>query len=614
MISEKLDGCSLDIAAEKRRELLELFPEARTEGDKIDFDRFKQVLGECVDTSKERYGLVWPGKSDCFKTIQTPSMATLLPKPEKSINFETAQNLMIEGDNLEVLKLLQKSYLAKVKMIYVDPPYNTGNDFIYPDDYGESLQTYLQYTGQVDVEGKRFGTNTDADGRFHSKWLTMMYPRLYLARNLLRDDGVLFVTVDDTEVSNLDLMLRELFGEENFVACIIWQHSIQPKGYTDLFSVHHNFILCYQKSSNFCISPLERTDEDNKNYSNPDNDPRGAWRIGDVRNALYRPNLRYEIKTPSGKKIPPPDNGWRWSKETLAYKITTGEIVFSKDESRIIRKIYLSTVEGRAPETIWFGKDVGTTRDAAAELKALFDGNAPFETPKPLKLVKRMLSIAGVSAGDIVLDFFAGSGTTAQAVLELNAEDDGGRASILVQLPEPTGNGDYPTIADIAEERLRRAIKRLDEGDTGRLNLSRSEQMKRGFRTFALAESNVREWDAAVVHDTAAVMEQLSLSVDHLRHDRTELDIVYEVLLKSGYPLSARLSIEPVDGQRIYSVADGTFLICLAKDLTLDLIRGIAGRNPERALFLDEGFVGNDQLKANADKTFKAKGINFRTL
>ena len=356
---EKLDLRSHDIAEEKRQELLRLFPEIRVEGGKIDFDRLKLALGDAVDVGKERYGMHWPGKADCFKTIQTPSLGTVRPCPEESVNFETTENLIIEGDNLEVLKLLQKSYLGKAKMIYIDPPYNNGNDFIYPDNYTESLQTYLEYTGQVDAEGRKFGTNTETDGRFHSKWLNMMYPRLYLARNLLRDDGVIFVSIDDHEVENLKKMCIEVFGEENHLAACIWQHSVQPKGYSGTFSIHHNYLLIFQKSEDFLLCDLERTEEHNKNYSNPDSDPNGPWRAGDVRNALYRPNLIFDIGTPSGKTIKPPPNGWRWSKETIQRKIQTGEIIFSTDETRIIRKIYLKNLEGRTPETILFGKEVG---------------------------------------------------------------------------------------------------------------------------------------------------------------------------------------------------------------------------------------------------------------
>src|SRR5690625_4729101 len=284
---EKLDLRSMDITDEKKRQLKQLFPEVFRE-DKVDVDHLKRVLGEWVDPGKERFGLQWPGKADCMKTIQQPSIATLRPDREESVNFDETENLFIEGDNLEVLKLLQKSYFGKVKMIYIDPPYNTGNEFIYPDNYTESLDTYLKYTGQKDEEGNWQTTNKDTEGRFHSKWLNMMYPRLFLAKNLLREDGVIFISIDDHEVGHLRKLCDEIFGEENFLSNVIWQHSVQPKGYQGKFSVHHNHILVYQKSDNYDLKSLERTEEDNKSYSNPDNDPKGEWRSGDVRNALYK--------------------------------------------------------------------------------------------------------------------------------------------------------------------------------------------------------------------------------------------------------------------------------------------------------------------------------------
>lgn len=612
---EKFDLRSHDVAADRIVELLRLFPEVRTEGGKLDFERFRLALGETVDVGKERYGMNWPGKAECFKTIQTPSVATLRPCPEESVNFDTSENLIIEGDNLEVLKLLQKSYLGKVKMIYIDPPYNTGNDFIYPDDYAESLRTYLEYTGQVDPEGRKFGTNTDADGRFHSKWMNMMYPRLYLARNLLRDDGVIFISIDDQEFVNLRKLCNEVFGEENFLATCIWQHSVQPKGYSGTFSVHHNYLLVYQKSQDFMLCDLERTEEHNKNYSNPDNDPNGDWRSGDVRNALYRPNLIYDITTPSGKTIKPPPNGWRWSKDTLTAKVRSGEIIFSADETRIIRKIYLKTLEGRTPETILFGKDVGTTRDAANELKQLFGGEVPFDTPKPTALIKHMCSLAGVRADEIILDFFAGSGSTAHAVLELNAADSGHRKFILVQLPEPTGQTDCPTITDVCKERVRRIIQKLNDQGAGKLDLVGGVALDRGFRVYELAESNFTEWDARVEHETETLEKQLELHVEHIRDGRHADDILNELLLKSGFPLATPVEKKTIAGKSIYSVAGGALVICLEQALTLELIRAIADAKPERVVCLDAGFAGNDQLKANAVQTFKTKGVtSFKTV
>lgn len=657
-IPEPLDLRSHAIAEDKRAALLKLFPEARTEGGKLDFDRLKRALGETVDPGRERYGMQWPGKADCFAAIQAPSMATLRPAPEESIDFHNTQNLIIEGDNLQVLKLLQKGYQGQVKMIYIDPPYNTGKDFIYPDNYTEDLRTYLQYTGQVDAEGRKWGSNTDTDGRFHSKWLNMMYPRLYLARNLLREDGVVFISIDDAEFDNLRKAGDEVFGEENFIGTAVWQHSIQPKGYSGKYSVHHNYIVGYRKSEHFLLANMERTDEHNVNYSNPDNDPNGPWRSGDVRNALYRPNLIYDIVAPNGHIIKPPKNGWRWSKETVEKKITTGEIKFSEDGKRIIRKIYLKSLEGRTPESIWFGKLAGTTRDASNELKSLFDDSTPFDTPKPSALIKHMLSLgstvdasgsndrgggAQAYSYDIILDFFAGSGTTAQAVLEQNLADGGNRKFILVQLPEPTELKDYKTIAEITKERVRRVSKKLAAERAGQLELEAKPDL--GFRVYKLAESNFKPWDAGV-RDAEALAAQMQLHVQHVLEGRTEQDLLAEVMLKSGFQLTAPVEElrwangewEVVNGEwnrasergaeaqpatrnpltrnalTAYNVNNGELLICLSDALTHEALKAMAARKPQRAVCLDSGFQGNDQLKANAVQLFKTKGVVFKTV
>ncbi|MFY9342291.1 MAG: site-specific DNA-methyltransferase [Planctomycetota bacterium] len=616
LVPEKLDLRSLDVAAEKRAELLRLFPEVHTEGGKVDFERLKAALGEQIDpATKERYGLTWPGKAACFQAIQRPSLATLRPKPEQSIEFDTTQNLIIEGDNLEALKLLQKSYLGKVKMIYIDPPYNTGNDFIYPDNYTESLQTYLEYTGQVDAEGRRFSTNTEADGRFHSKWLNMMYPRLYLARNLLREDGVIFISIDDHEVSRLTSVCDDVFGEEHRIGCFIWQHSVQPKGYAGTVSVHHNYLLAYRRSESFELASLVRTEEHNKNYSNPDNDPRGAWRPGDVRNALDRPNLKYDIRTPSGRIIHPPENGWRWSQETIAQKIKSGEIKFSRAEDRIIRKIYLDGVEGRVPESMWFAKETGTTRDAASELKELFGGETPFDTAKPVALLQRMLEVGAVEADDVVLDFFAGSGTTAHAVIEQNKKDGGNRKFILVQLPEPTNRTDYPTIAEITKERVRRVIKNMNDAEKGQLRSTNEPKPDRGFRVFQLATSNFKPWDGEQAKDGKALQKQLQDYLEHVLPDRSEQDLLYEILLKDGFPLTTPIATLDLHGFRVHSIAGGQMLVCLQDKLTHDLIQTLAAKKPSRIVCLDRGFHGNDQLKANAAKLFATAGVDkFKTV
>jgi adenine-specific DNA-methyltransferase len=372
---ERLDLCSMDIAEDRRQELLRLFPEVRTEDGKLDFERLKLALGEAVDVGKERYGLTWPGKAECFKVIQTPSLGTLRPCPEESVNFDTTENLIIEGDNLEVLKLLQKSYLGKVKMIYIDPPYNTGNDFIYPDNYTESLQTYLEYTGQVDSEGRKFGTNTDTDGRFHSKWLNMMYPRLYLARNLLREDGTIFVTIDDHEVENLRKILNDIFGEENFVACCVWQkrYSRENRG---AIGDAHDYVVIYARHYRIfegtrALIPI--TEEQARVYKNPNNDPRGRWRAVPMTAQGYRPNQMYEIVSPSGRSFTPPEGRcWSMTQPEFRRLKTEGRIHFGKDgdsQPGVIR--YLSEVEGLVPWTWWPSTEVGHTDEARKEIRAI---------------------------------------------------------------------------------------------------------------------------------------------------------------------------------------------------------------------------------------------------
>lgn len=405
-----------DVVGDNVKKLAQLFPSAVKDGE-VDFEALKEELGSFTEVGAEKYELTWAGKADAKRIAREDILGkTLKYIPEDSKDADTTENLYIEGDNLEVLKLLRQNYYGAVKMIFIDPPYNTGHDFLYNDDFSIDEEESLVSEGVVSENGERLSVNLKSANRFHAKWLSMMYSRLKVAKDLLQDDGVIFITLDDTEIDNLRKICNEIFGEDNFVSWIVWQHSIQPKGYLGTFSIHHNHILCYAKSSSFVLQSLERTEEDNKAYSNPDNDPRGPWRSGDVRNALYRPNLIYDIVTPSGKIIKPCSNGWRWSKETLQEKISTGEIIFSEDETRIIRKIYLDTLEGRAPESIWFGKDVGTSREAMAELKKLFEV-APFDTPKPPKLIKRMLQLIEGKDG-IIVDFFAGSCSTADAVMQ----------------------------------------------------------------------------------------------------------------------------------------------------------------------------------------------------
>jgi adenine-specific DNA-methyltransferase len=598
---ERMTLESANVTDERLDALRSVFPEVFREG-KVDFDALKRSLGENVDSGPERFGLTWPGKAECARVIQTPSVGTLLPMKEESVDWDTTQNVIIEGENLEVLKLLQKAYYGKVKLIYIDPPYNTGNEFVYPDNFKEGLADYLKYSGQVDGEGIKVSANTDTNGRYHSKWLSMMYPRLFLARNLLREDGVIFVSIDDHEFHHLRAIMNEVFGEENFIGSFIWQHSVQPKGYTQTVSVHHNYGLAYSKSETFELVGIGRTDDDNKAYGNADNDPRGPWRLGDLRNALPRPSLRYPVTTPTGVVLEPPPNGWRYSKATLERKIQEGEISFLDGGRRMIRKIYLDTVGDRAVESIWFSKDVGTTRDAAAELKDLFDGETPFDTAKPTALLNRIFEVAQVGAGDVVLDFFSGSGTTADALFRANSKDGLQRNFILVQIPEPLQFSSYETISEICKDRVARASAR-ESTKPGRLGETRLDV---GFRTYRLSSSNFLVWDG-----TSKPAEQLQVGLGALAENvvagRTQNDLAVELLLKLGFPMNTPMSSEVVAGKTVYSAADGAVMFFLDDRISIEIIEWMVEKDPARIVVLEAAFGGDDELKVNAVQTVRAK-------
>lgn len=632
---EKLDLRSHDVVEDKRQELLRLLPEIRTEGDKLDFERLRLALGAAVDVGKERYGMSWPGKADCFKTIQNPSLGTLLPRSKESANFENTENLIIEGDNLEVLKLLQKSYLNKIKMIYIDPPYNTGNDFIYPDNYAETLQTYLEYTGQIDATGKKFSTNTESDGRFHSKWLNMMYPRLYLARNLLSEDGLVCVSVDDNELCNLRAIMNEVFGEENFVSVVVVQSNKRGQTYKEIAKTHE-YVLIYSREPEVALYELDKNGD-----ALPFKDSLGPFDLWELRNRNpkfgrhNRPNLFFPIYVAPTKRdetgyslislertdvysrevLPRNSAGedgcWRWGKDKLRSSDLAGSrpVVVAKQrrdgEWNIYEKSRKSTTKAKS---LWAETEV-ISEQGTVELGDL--GMAEyFEHPKPVALIEKCIRVCA-GPDDIILDFFAGSGTTAHAVLKLNREDGGHRKFILSQLPEPCDPGSaaskagFRTIADITKERVRRIIKKLNDEDAGKLDLKNKERQDRGFRVFNLAESNFSAWNAGVPHDQAALEKQLELHINHIRDGRKDEDILYEVLLKSGFPLTMPIESIVLDGKTVHSVAGGQLLICLERKLTLEVIRAMAERKPERVVCLDEGFDGNDQLKTNAAHIFE---------
>lgn len=614
------DTKSADIVAGNVEALKALFPEAFTEG-RIDFEVLKGLLGAAVDERDEKYGLNWHGKRRARQIALTPSTGTLLPCPNESVDWDTTQNLMIEGDNLEVLKLLQKSYAGKVKLIYIDPPYNTGSDFVYPDNFQDNVRNYLAITGQIEG-GAKISSNTEASGRFHTDWLNMMYPRLRLARSLLRPDGAIFVTIDDNEAQRLRQILDEIFGEENFVANVVWNHTKQSKNDERFFSRHHNQILVFRRGEGLEQFRFERGEKDNANYSNPDNDPKGEWRSGDVRSPSLRATLKFKIQTPSGKFIDPPENGWRWSEDAVNSKIETGEIIFAGDETRIIRKIYLSEQDGRTPENLWLADFAGTTRNANSELKEMF-GESPFDTPKPVQLISKIISLCANAKDDIVLDFFAGSGTTGHSVMAQNGSDDGTRRYILVQLPERLDpeNKDQKmaaefckkiakplTIAELTKERLRRSSAKIKSenpmfaGDTG-------------FRVFKLASSNIRAWEP----DAADLESSLLKNAEHLVQGRKEQDVLYELLLKLGLDLCVPIEAKTIAGKSVHSIGGGALIVCLADGLTKDVIEplasgivawraAIAPAVDTRVVFKDSGFT-DDIAKTNMAAILNQNGI-----
>jgi adenine-specific DNA-methyltransferase len=562
--------------------------------------------------------------------MQQPSSATLVPCREESVDFDNTENIFIEGENMEVLKVLQKSYFGKVKMIYIDPPYNTGSDsFIYPDKFSETKEEYLRRVGDKDEEGYMtregmFRKNSKENGQYHSNWLNMMMPRLYLAKSLLREDGVIFISIDDNEVHNLRLLLNEIFGEENFVAEIVWKHTQQSKNDECFFSRHYNINLVYAKD----IDQLpdfyfDRTEEDNKNYANPDNDPKGPWRSGDVRSPNYRKTLRFDLIAPNGNVIHAPANGWRWSEDSIRQKISIGEIIFKEDGSNIIRKIYLSDQQGRTPENVWNGDAYGTTRQAAAEIKSLFDDIQVFDTPKPQQLIMRMMQLLH-DKDSLILDFFAGSCTTAHAVMQLNKEDGGHRKYICVQLPElcdetsEAYKAGYSTIAEIGKERIRRAGAKI-RAEVEAEQAKQEEQLQfeeesiempdLGFKVFKLSESNFKQWREIKGSDKEEWKQQMLDFLNPVAENATTDNMVYELLLKSGKSLNS--TIEHHNG--FYAI-NSKELILMLESATQETVNAILAEHPQKVIALDNLFEGNDQLKTNTALQMRDAGVEFRTI
>lgn len=600
-----------------RNYLSQCFPECVSDG-KINFDMLKASLGELVEKDRERYELVWSGKSDCMRIVQEPSRATLVPEKDKSVNFDNTNNIIIEGENLEVLKLLQESYFGKIKMIYIDPPYNTGQEFIYPDKFGESLEVYLAYTGQIDAEGHRFSANSEKSGRFHTRWLNMLFPRLYLARNLLREDGAIFISIDDHEHSNLRKICDEIFGEENFLADIAWQKRYTRNNSTHNFATVIEHVLAYSKSDAFQVNLLPRTKEANSRYSNPDNDPRGKWmtsRLYGPATPQERPNLCYKITNPkTGKSTVPTAHAWRYSQEHYEQLQRENRLYWGPDGTNPVPHVknYLSEARDLTPMNFWCRKYAGDTDGGTKDLEAVIPGKV-FEHPKPVKLVRYMLEHACTGTGEIVLDFFAGSFVTAQAVIEKNTEDGCGRNYILVQLPEPVPvesnarKEGYSTISEIGIARIHKVSMQESQKMLASLPQAGRES-DLGFRVFRLAQSNFKKWNLSGEDITVdEVLNQLDLHTEILRDNHEPGAVIFETILEAGLPLSTKVSEIEVAGKTIVSVADQRILICLEKNLTTELVERLADMNPQQVVFLDESFSENDQLKANTIQTFRAR-------
>ncbi len=630
-----MDEKSLTPKQEKIDALRQVLPEVFTEG-KIDWEKLQIALGAEINFANERYVLNWAGKSDAFRLMQQPTTKTLMPVRDESVNFDDTQNIFIEGDNLEVLKILQKSYFGKVKMIYIDPPYNTGNDsFIYSDRFSETKAEYQKRIGDKDDKGYVtsegiFRKNSRENGQYHSNWLNMMMPRLFLARNLLRDDGVIFISIDDNEVHNLRLLMNEIFGEENFVCQFVWQRAFSPKNDAKFVSNSHDYILMYSKQIDiFEIGRLPRTEKANARYSNPDNDPRGVWMSSDISVKTYTPENDYSITAPSGRIIEPPAGRcWSLSKKAFFERLQDNRIWFGPDGDNTPRiKRFLSDLrkDGMTPTSLLLHTEVGHSQEGAQEVTKLLEAGV-FDGPKPVRLIRRLLTLANLDKDSLILDFFAGSATTAHAIMELNKEDSGNRKYILVQIPEPCDEKSkaykvgYKTIADIAKERIRRAGKKLQyEIETENkkketlLNFDNQENQRTsvdiGFKVFRLTESSFKQWKQLENYSAETLSEQMKLFIDPVAENANLQNMVYELLLKSGKDLN--VNIEICNG---YHLIEGNELALILEKVDEQIITEVLSKQPQKVIVLDRIFKGNDQLKTNTALQMKDAGVEFKTI
>ena len=575
----------------------------------VNFDVLRQLLGDnAVEDAPEAYEFNWVGKQAARAEVLQPTKKTLRPVKEDSVDWDNTQNLYIEGDNLEVLKLLQKSYLGKVKMIYIDPPYNTGNDFVYHDDFAMSADEYAEASGSVDELGNKYIKNMDSNGRFHSDWCSMIYPRLMVARTLLTEDGVIFISIDDNEQKNLKNLCDEVFGCNNFLAQVVWERAFSPINLMKHFSPSHDYILCYANDvSKAVCHGIGRSDEANDRYSNPDNDPRGVWSSSDISVGPPVQENIYTITTPSGRNVEPPaGRSWRLSRKAFRERLEDNRIWFGPNGDNTPRiKRFLSELRktGITPMTIWKHTEVDHSQGATQKLAKLFDGKKYFDYPKPVTLIERCLQLYS-DKDSIILDFFSGSGTTAHAVMQLNAEDGGNRKFIMVQLSEETPEDSearkagYNTIPDIAKERIRRAGKKIKEESP-----LTTADLDTGFRVFRLDEGNyedVKRSPKEFKHD------QLDLFLNNIKADRNDLDLLFGCMLDWGVQLSLPMEQEVVDGKTIYTVNDGDLVACFAENVSEEVVKAMADKMPLRVIFRDSCFA-QDADKINIYETFKQK-------
>lgn len=611
---DKLKMHTPNKADENFKKLAEMFPNAVTEtidenGEvvrAIDKDVLMQEIScTVVDGKEERYQFTWPDKKKSVLLANAPINKTLRPCREESVDFDTTENLYIEGDNLEVLKLLQETYLGKIKMIYIDPPYNTGSDFVYADNFAQSTDEYITNSGQFDEEGNRLVKNLDSNGRYHTDWLNMIYPRLKLAKDLLAEDGVIFISIDEHEVQNLKNIANEIFGEQNFVGAVIWERAFAPKNDAKYFSDSHDYVLVYAKSlPDFEIGRLPRTAEANARYKNPDNDPRGPWAADNMTVKTYSAAYDYEIITPNGTVQRPTDGRcWFTSKERMKKLIDDGRVYFGESGGNMPRlKRYLADVQqGMTATTIWKYEDVGHNQEGRQELKKIFDDKGFFDGPKPLRLMERIMLIANLKDDSIILDFFSGSATTAHAVMKLNAECGSNRKFIMVQIPEETEEksdahkAGYQNICEIGKERIRRAGAKIKE-EAGLT----AQNLDVGFRVLKCDTSNMKD-----IYYSPSDFDRnlLDLMADNIKEDRTPEDLLFQVMLDLGVTLSSKIEETTIAGKKVFDVADGFLIACFDKDVNDETIKAIAQKQPYYFVMRDSS-LANDSVATNFEQIF----------